>query len=84
MSIAGVENGLLIFGVYCAIGLVFGLLFVFFGVGRADAAAKGSSWLFRLAILPGVILLWPIVLGRFLSGYQVNKDIHASDNGEDA
>ena len=65
---------------YCLAGIVISVLFLLFGIARADHAAKGASIAFRLTILPGLIFLWPIILGRWLSGRQINQDIHAGDN----
>lgn len=52
--------------VYASAGFLFGALFVFFWSGRLDAAALRGSWGFRLAILPGVIALWPLMLVKTL------------------
>lgn len=51
---------------YAAAGLLFGVPFVFFWAGRVDVAAQAGSWGFRLAILPGVIALWPLMLAKTL------------------
>ena len=51
---------------YLSIGLVVGILFISLGVAKIDAAAQGSSIWFRLIILPGSILLWPVVLLRWV------------------
>ncbi|HMQ16901.1 MAG TPA: hypothetical protein PKC49_13095 [Phycisphaerae bacterium] len=56
---------LLIFALYAAIGALFGILFVWRGVNRIDAAANGAPWPFRLLILPGVIALWPMLALRW-------------------
>ena len=53
-------------GLYAALGLAFGVLFVGLGVGRMDAAARGTHIGFRLLILPGVIALWPFLLVRLI------------------
>jgi hypothetical protein len=50
---------LLLVGLYMGVGLLFGLAFIFWGVERLDHATKGTSWLFRLILLPGSIALWP-------------------------
>jgi len=47
--------------VYAAIGLAVMLAFVFYGVDRIDPSARGA-YAFRPLILPGGILLWPLVL----------------------
>ena len=46
---------------YGACGLAFGAVFVAWGVGRVDAAARGAPLTFRLIILPGVVALWPVL-----------------------
>ncbi len=79
MDEAMVEKGLLGVGIYCAIGLGVALAFLLLGIARADASAKGSRWTFKLTILPGLVLLWPVILVRWASGYQVNKNIHEGD-----
>lgn len=53
---------------YSAIGLIFGLWFVFAGVGRVDPVARQGSKGFRLMILPGAAALWPLLLARLLGG----------------
>ena len=55
-------------GLYAALGLLFGLLFVGRGVERLDPAAHGASVGFRLIILPASIALWPLLLRRWLAG----------------
>lgn len=52
--------------VYAVAGLVFGVPFVVSWSGRVDVAALAGSWGFRLAILPGVIALWPLMLAKTL------------------
>ncbi len=74
-----VETGLLIAAGYLGVGLVVAVLFLLLGISRADHAANGAKWPFRLIVLPGLILLWPIILGRWLSGRQINQNIHAGD-----
>lgn len=53
---------LIIVGLYVAVGLLVGLGFVFFGVNLVDPVAKDSPFVFRVAILPGCVGLWPVVL----------------------
>ncbi|MYF95726.1 MAG: hypothetical protein F4210_09500 [Holophagales bacterium] len=54
--------------VYIACGLVFAPFFAWRGVGRVDPAARSSGLGFRLIILPGVAVLWPVLLRRWLTG----------------
>lgn len=51
--------------VYGGIGGIVALAFALFGIDRIDAAARGA-WLVRPLLLPGLTLLWPIVLVRWI------------------
>jgi hypothetical protein len=49
---------------YGTAGLVVGLAFLLFGIDRVDPAARGA-YAFRPLLLPGLVLLWPLVLWRW-------------------
>ena len=51
---------------YLAAGIVFAAAFVPFGIRRVDAGAAGSGIAFRLLIVPGTALLWPVLARRWL------------------
>jgi hypothetical protein len=51
---------------YAGIGLLVGVLFLVFAIDRMDPAAVGA-YAFRPLLLPGLILLWPLVLRRWLA-----------------
>ncbi len=51
-------------GLYFGFGLIFALVFVVFLAGRIDPAAKGMPARARAIILPGVMLLWPLMLAK--------------------
>jgi len=53
-------------GAWVALGSLVWLAFATYGGPRSVPGVKGSSPLFRLMILPGVALLWPLVLVRWL------------------
>ncbi len=55
--------------VYAAVGFLFAVIFVLYGVGRIDPAAKDSSAGFRFLILFGSAALWPLLLIRWLGGH---------------
>jgi hypothetical protein len=55
-------------GVYLGLGVLFAVGFVLAGVTRIDPAARGATWGFRLAILPGCAALWPWLVVRLLAG----------------
>jgi hypothetical protein len=54
------------FALYLAIGIVIGILFVIFGVTNALPHPTPVSGGARIVLLPGSILLWPLVLRRWL------------------
>lgn len=56
---------LVLVALYLAVGLIFGVVFITIGVGRIDPAARGSSPIFRLLILPGSIAVWPHLFRRW-------------------
>ena len=51
---------------WCLIGGVVSFLFLVLGLDRIDSSSHGS-YAFRLLLIPGIILLWPIVLWRWFS-----------------
>jgi hypothetical protein len=53
-------------GLYAGLGAAFALVFVTVGVKAVDSTAKGGSWVFRLIILPGVMVFWPLMLYRWI------------------
>ncbi|MEL7128946.1 MAG: hypothetical protein AAGK23_05315 [Pseudomonadota bacterium] len=54
-------------GLYLGIGLLFGLPFVSFGASKIDPAAKDMPLQARLIILPGTMLLWPLMAIKWAS-----------------
>ena len=50
--------------VYLAAGLLFSLPFLLRWAGRLDPAAQAGSTGFRVLILPGVVLLWPLLVRK--------------------
>lgn len=69
MSEAAAEMLVLGLGLYAAIGILVGLIYMFGGAGRIDPAAKGKGLPFRvrLLLLPGLIGLWPIMLTKLVT-----------------
>lgn len=50
--------------VYLGLGAVSALAFLGFGIDRIDENARGV-WIFRPFLIPGVLLIWPLVLLRW-------------------
>ena len=62
---------------YLAIGAAFSIPFVLFFAQRLDPAVPGSTWGFRLMILPGAAALWPLLLLRVLRGHERAEERNA-------
>lgn len=52
--------------VYLVIGAIVATAFVIVGIDRVDETAHGA-YAFRPLIVPGVVVLWPLVLWRWLA-----------------
>ncbi len=57
---------LLITTMYLICGLVFAIAFLIKGIAVVDEGAHGSGIGFRLIILPGVIVFWPLLLKKWI------------------
>jgi hypothetical protein len=64
MLIAQTISGFLM--LYLCCGLFFGITFITVGVGQVDSAARGTSVLFRLLILPATVAFWPFLLAKWI------------------
>ena len=52
---------------YAAVALAVGLAVLLFGLSRRDPSSVGA-YAFRPLLLPGLALLWPLVLWRWVRG----------------
>jgi len=50
---------------YLIAGVLFAIFFLGKGIQKVDTTAHGSGWGFRLIILPGTIVLWPVLLNKW-------------------
>jgi hypothetical protein len=57
---------ILIVSIYLTAGAAFAGPFVLRGVDKIDEGSKGSSWGFRLIIIPGTIVFWPLLLKKWI------------------
>jgi hypothetical protein len=53
---------------YLAWGFLFAVPFVFLGARKIDSHAGPATWGFRLLILPGAMIFWPLLLWRWCRG----------------
>lgn len=58
---------LFIAALYLTAGFVFAIPFVIKGVTEIDEGAIGSKWGFRLIIIPGTIIFWPLLLKKWMA-----------------
>lgn len=62
---------------YLLCGLIFAIPFILFGIHRVDPAAKGGTIAFRLMVLPGITLFWPLLLTHLLRGQEKPTECNA-------
>lgn len=62
---------------YLMCGLIFSIPFLFLGIQRVDPSAKNSTLLFKVVVLPGVTLFWPLMLTRLLRGQEKPTECNA-------
>ena len=62
---------------YLVVGLMFAIPFIIFGIHRVDPSSKGSSIPFRLTVLPGITLFWPLLFTRLLRGQEMPTECNA-------
>ena len=61
---------LIVVAIYLAAGFVFSIPFVIKGVTQIDEGAVGSKWGFRLIIIPGSMVFWPLLLKRWMKAWK--------------
>ncbi len=54
-----------VLGVYLVLGFCFGLFFIWRGVQQVDTDASNTSMWFRLLILPGMLVFWPLFMWKW-------------------
>lgn len=50
---------------YLYVGAAIAAVFLLFGLGRIDENAQ-DAWVFRPLLIPGVLLIWPLVIWRWI------------------
>ena len=61
-----VEIILIIAVLYLAIGVLFVIPFLVRGISKVDEDAHGGTTGFKIIIIPGVIVFWPVLLKKWL------------------
>ena len=61
-----VEILLIIVAVYLLAGVLFVIPFLMKGLNKIDKGANGSTTGFKIIIIPGVIVFWPVLLKKWM------------------
>jgi hypothetical protein len=61
-----VEVVLIIVAIYLLLGLLFVIPFLLKGLTTVDESAHGGTIGFKIIIIPGVIVFWPLLLRRWI------------------
>lgn len=59
--------------IYLAVGLIFAVAFIIKGLKMVDEGAHGSGWGFRLIIIPGIVVFWPLLLRKWIAAVKKEK-----------
>ncbi len=76
-SIAIVQWFINFFRAYFAAGFVFAILWCIFWVQRLDPGARSWNIGFRLLIVPGTVVFWPLLAIRLLRGKSLPTERNA-------
>jgi hypothetical protein len=61
-----------IVGIYLLFGFLFAIPFVIRGVVDIDKGTHGTKLGFRLIIIPGTIVFWPLLLSKWIKSNKKN------------
>jgi len=61
-----IEILLLLIALYLFLGFIFAIAFLIKGIDLVDEGAHGSTFGFKLIIIPGVIVFWPVLMKKWL------------------
>jgi len=59
--------------IYLLFGLAFALAFVIKGADKIDEGAKGATIGFKIIIIPGTMVFWPLLLAKWLKAKKINN-----------
>lgn len=61
-----VEVVLIIVLIYFLLGVLFVIPFLLKGLTKVDKGARGGTIGFKIIIIPGVIVFWPVLLNKWM------------------
>ena len=66
---------LMIVAVYLLCGLLFAIPFIIKGVTAIDPdGAHGTKWAFRIIIIPGTMVFWPVLLKKWMAANKTKSN----------
>ena len=73
---------LIIVAIYLVLGVLFVFPFLMKGLNTVDEGANGSTIGFKIIIIPGVIVFWPVLLSKWMKSNLNHGDTKAQGNTE--
>ena len=75
-----IEPLLFLLGIYLLLGLLIAVPLVLFGAKKIDPGAVEGTWGFKLLIIPGTMIFWPLLLKRWMKGEElpIERSAHRS------
>ena len=72
-----VEIILILAAIYLVLGVFFVIPFLMKGLNKIDEGANDSTIGFKIIIIPGVIVFWPMLLSKWMTGNRNHGDTKA-------
>ena len=73
---------LIIVAIYLVLGVLFVIPFLMKGLNKVDEGANGSTIGFKIIIIPGVIVFWPVLLSKWIKKNGNHGDTKAQGTTE--
>ena len=67
---------LIVLAVYLAIGFLFAIPFVIKGIHKVDEGSHEGSIGFRIIIIPGTMVFWPLLLKKWIKANATETQKH--------
>ncbi|MFT3908166.1 MAG: hypothetical protein QM737_01970 [Ferruginibacter sp.] len=68
-------------GIYLICGLLFSIIFISKGLKVLDEGSHGSGIGFKLIIIPGCMIFWPVLLNKWI---KLRKEIYLTQRRKDS
>jgi hypothetical protein len=81
MLAAIVSGVFIVITVYVVAGIIFTIFFQIKGLSKIDEGVHGSTIGFRIIIIPGCIVFWPVLLRKWL---MISNNPSVSERNKDA